>query len=501
MAMASAVRPHVVIAAFPSKGHIVPAMSFAKVLASAGLHLTFVSARYSISEIEIELHAAEDQLPHIHCVGLPMPVEITYRNHLARDQESTLLLMKEAFQKTSADFEQLIDKLVAGSLPDRLSLCGPPLAIISDNFCSWTQAVAIKFGIPRYVLYTSPAKLLAVQFYYPSLVAQGRLPEPDSTDEDSNAPAVEDIISIPALGPVPLRELPKSLKDSSPKIVHQFFHSNACRLHETSGILVNSFYELESNAIDALNEEILNPNRVSIFPIGPLLPYPFFVDDSQVVSSSSVETNKFTDWLDSQSPLTVLYINFGSMYTPPRAQTYEIALGLEASQIPFFWVLPAASISDRSKPSLVFPQGFEQRTQKQGLVVSSWVKQPLILSHPSTGGFLTHCGWNSTLESICSGVPMIAFPQFAEQELICTMVVDKWKVGLRLESGTDGSVRGTDLEKVVKRLLEGSEEAAHIRQRVAEMRMAARRAIEQPDGSSASYLQGFVREIQAKGVN
>lgn len=162
-----------------------------------------------------------------------------------------------------------------------------------------------------------------VNFYYPSLVAQGRLPLQDSNKEGitKRPDAEEDIIVVPALGPViTLGELLRSLKDSS-EMVHRFFHDKACLLHEASNILVNSFYELESRAIDALSSKILNPNRVPILPIGPVqLPYPFFPKESKVVSASSLERNKFTDWLHSRSPSSVLYISFGSVYTPTQAQ-------------------------------------------------------------------------------------------------------------------------------------------------------------------------------------
>lgn len=118
----------------------------------------------------------------------------------------------------------------------------------------------------------------------------------------------------------------------------------------------------------------------------------------------------------------MLYVCFGSLYEFAESQLLEIALGLESSNICFIWVI-------KSDAFLLLDKDFEERVKDRELIIKGWAPQVLILNHPAVGGFMTHCGWNSVLESVSSGVPMITWPLFAEQFYNGNFVLTHWKIG------------------------------------------------------------------------
>lgn len=154
-----------------------------------------------------------------------------------------------------------------------------------------------------------------------------------------------------------------------------------------------------------------------MLPIGPMLPPAFFEED---VFGEKAQKSKCLRWLDTRRPSSVLYIAFGSwaFLSPPQIQ--ELAHGLEASQVSFMWILRLEE--GAGDVAQLLPPGFCDRTQDRGFVHSEFAPQLQILSHPATAGFLTHCGWNSSLESICRGVPMLGWPMHAEQGICCRSV-------------------------------------------------------------------------------
>ncbi|KAJ7567144.1 hypothetical protein O6H91_02G133400 [Diphasiastrum complanatum] len=197
---------------------------------------------------------------------------------------------------------------------------------------------------------------------------------------------------------------------------------------------------------------------------------------------------------------TVLYVSFGSIFKGLVAQIQELALGLEASNQSFLWVLHSPPVSQSSEPtgSNSLPEGFQSRVAGGGLIVSSWAPQQLILSHPSTGGFMTHCDWNSTLESISMGVPTIAVPQFGDQRTNCRLMVDLLKMGVeavRGVRGADGILDRKEVERVARCMM-ASKEGMAMRKRAKELGDLAYRAVAS-SASSETNLQAFIRHLQS----
>ncbi|GAV64450.1 UDPGT domain-containing protein, partial [Cephalotus follicularis] len=200
------------------------------------------------------------------------------------------------------------------------------------------------------------------------------------------------------------------------------------------------------------------------------------------------------DWLDKQPSESVLYVSFGSGGTLSHEQTIELAWGLELSKQRFIWVArqPTKTTGDGcfftvgnggDDLSNYLPEGFLIRTHNLGLVVQEWAPQIDILSHPSIGGFLSHCGWNSTLESITNGVPMIAWPLYAEQRMNATLVTEELGIAVRSKTLASKGIVGREEIKTMVRSIMVDEEGHAIKAKVKELKHDAEKALNE-DGSS-----------------
>ncbi|OIV89604.1 hypothetical protein TanjilG_15877 [Lupinus angustifolius] len=283
---------------------------------------------------------------------------------------------------------------------------------------------------------------------------------------------------VPLLG----QDLPSATQNRSSDAYKNFLErSNGITIAD--GILLNSFLQMEPDTIRAL-EENLN-GKMSLHPLGPI-----------TQKGSTIEENgsECLRWLDNQPPSSVLYVSFGSGGTLTQDQVNELALGLELSDKKFLWVLRAPSNSSSAAylgaqnddPLKYLPNGFLERTKDKGLVVPSWAPQIQVLGHNSVGGFLSHCGWNSILESMQEGVPLITWPLFAEQRMNAVMLTNGLKVALRPKVNEDGIVEKEEIAKVIKCLIEGVE-GKEIRKRMNGLKDAAANAIKE-DGSSTHTM-------------
>lgn len=235
----------------------------------------------------------------------------------------------------------------------------------------------------------------------------------------------------------------------------------------SSGIIINTCEAMEEKAIAALNNDRTMP---PLFCVGPVISEPYGEEDKGCLS-----------WLESQPSQSVVLLCFGSMGRFSTKQLMEIAIGLEQSEQRFLWVVRTeleGSDSVEEKPSLneLLPEGFLERTKEKGYVVRDWAPQMEILSHHSVGGFVTHCGWNSMLEAVSEGVPMVAWPLYAEQKLNRVLMVQEMKVALAVKEEKDGFVSRTELGERVRELME-SETGKDIRQRVFKMKLSAAEAL------------------------
>ena len=256
-------------------------------------------------------------------------------------------------------------------------------------------------------------------------------------------------------------------------------------------MIFNTVHELELESLNAISQ------KIPVYPIGPLLLMLSPTRKANVRDTISLwaEDRECLTWLDAALPSSVLFVSFGSLASLGAEQLKELAEGLEASERPFLWVIRPDVLKGRPVSSLL-PEGFVERTKGRGLIIS-WAPQVEVLSHPSVGGFLTHCGWNSITENLSTGcVPMLCWPQLADQRLNARIVVDNWRVGLEIEVEHGNIVNASAIERAVVELLLG-DAGKEIKKRSLVLKEVVAQCV-QEGGSSQRYLQSLVENL--KGV-
>ncbi|KAH0886943.1 LOW QUALITY PROTEIN: hypothetical protein HID58_063039 [Brassica napus] len=266
------------------------------------------------------------------------------------------------------------------------------------------------------------------------------------------------------------------------------------------GVIINTFQELESAYVKDYKEA----RAGKVWSIGPVsLCNKVGVDKAQRGKQAAIDQDECLKWLDSKEKRSVLYVCLGSICNVPLAQLKELGLGLEESQRPFIWVIRGWE-KYNELAEWFLESGFEERNKERGLLIKGWSPQILILSHPAVGGFLTHCGWNSTLEGITSGVPLITWPLFGDQFCNQKLVVEVLKAGVSV--GVEEVMRFGEEEKIgvlvdregvkkaVEDLMGESEEGKERRKRVKELGELAHKAVEE-EGSSHSNITCFLEDM------
>ncbi|PIA53660.1 hypothetical protein AQUCO_00900320v1 [Aquilegia coerulea] len=254
-----------------------------------------------------------------------------------------------------------------------------------------------------------------------------------------------------------------------------------------AGDIYNTCNAIEAKYVNLVAQT--QPHK-KIWAIGPFNPVIF--------GSTRTPRHRCLEWLDKQPPSSVIYVSFGTMTSIADDQIAELAIGLERSEQKFIWVLRDADRGDiytEEGRKVQLPDGFEERIGVVGMVVRDWAPQVQILAHPSTGGFMSHCGWNSTMESLSLGVPIAAWPMHSDQPRNALLVTDILKVGLVVrdwESRKD-LISSDIIESSIKKLMV-SEEGNMMRKKAHELGANIREAISE-GGTSVIQLESFLSHI------
>ncbi|KAF5731621.1 hydroquinone glucosyltransferase-like [Tripterygium wilfordii] len=460
--------PHVAILPSIGIGHLISLIEFSKKLVDHhNFHTTLIIPTIgSPPDAMIEaLHGLPSTINHIF---LP-PVQ--YQDMPENDPPP--LLISRAISLSLSPLRQVIKSLVAST---------KLVVFIADAFAIETVDVAEEFNVPWYVFLSMSAMCLSLFLYLPTL-------------DDLVSCEYRDIIEpvkLPGCIPIQGNDLFEGVQDLKSEY-YVWLLSMTKRLHLAKGIMVNTFKELEPGTIKVLQEKTLC--KSSVYAIGPLIR----IDTNNLDNDDVFYCLK---WLDDQAQGSVIFVSFGSGGRLSTEQMNELAFGLEMSEHAFLWVVKSPNdesvnaayfnIRSQNDPFDFLPRGFLERTKGRGLVMPSWAPQIHILSHESTGGFLTHCGWNSVSESIVNGVPMIAWPLFAEQKMNAVLLTNDIKVAIRPKVGENGLVVREEISEVVKNLM-GREERKRMCEVMSGLKEAAAKALA-IDGDSPNAISELAME-------
>ncbi|XWS66320.1 hypothetical protein CRYUN_Cryun05aG0189700 [Craigia yunnanensis] len=246
---------------------------------------------------------------------------------------------------------------------------------------------------------------------------------------------------------------------------YQYLNVNVGNIYNTSKVIEGTYLEL-------LGETMRGKQNWALGPFNPV----------RIPEKNSSATRHYClEWLDKQAKNSVLYVSFGTTTTMDDGQIKELAIGLRRSNQKFIWVLRDADrgnvfSGEVRRPEL--PKGYEDSVKDMGLVVRDWAPQLEILAHPATGGFMSHCGWNSCMESTTMGVPIGAWPMHSDQPRNAVLITKLLKVGIAVKDWAhrDEIVTAPIVEGAVKRLM-ASKEGDDIRKRAAELGGAVRQSV------------------------
>ncbi|KAI9101476.1 hypothetical protein K1719_023958 [Acacia pycnantha] len=391
------------------------------------------------------------------------------------------------------EFIRLNDTNVASALKD-ISQTSNVRALVIDLFCTSAMSIGSSLGIPIYYFFTSGAAVLSAFSYFPKIHEQ--------TTKSFKDLSID--LHFPANPPLKAFHMVEPLLDRDDPAYWDFLYF-CSNLPKSSGIIVNTFQELEPIAIKVISEGDCFPDPKQappVYYIGPLIAEPKDRNEEGTEAEDRGRIQNCLTWLDKQPSRSVVYLCFGSRGSMSVEQLKEIAHGLENSEQRFLWVVKRPPIDERTKQTedttanfnleSILPSGFMERTRDRGMVVKSWAPQVEVLARESVGGFVTHCGWNSVLEAVVAGVPMIGWPLYAEQHLNRNLLVDDMKMAIGLEHRDEnGFVKGEELEKKVRELME-SEKGREMRERSLMMRNLAESA-RGSFGSSTKALNSLVQ--------
>lgn len=453
-------KDHVVIFPFLAKGHTIPLIHLATALsARCGLRITFVTTPANAPFIRHSLPA--DRHPDVRLIILPFPS----CPPLPSGCESTDMLPSfdlyplflGATTLLRQPFDAVLNQLVRSS--------SPPLCLVSDFFFGWTLPICRRLHLPRLVFHGMSAFAMtlckSIWVHLPEL------------DVDCGRP-----FHVPGTPPTLLvtkGEVPDSvLRSTDPNDPGTRFVSELGDSDISSwGVVVNSFADIEGEYA-ALFESFYK-DGARAWLVGPLC---LFADNSVAESD-----NECIRWLDQQDRGSVVYVSFGTQAQLPDEQLDEVAHGLAESGCRFIWAVR----SDTWAP----PEGLEL----SGKIVK-WAPQRAALDHAATRGFVSHCGWNSVLEAVSAGVPILAWPMIAEQHLNAKHVVDELGFGLSLGPRAAGEMVGREeVSRGLRELMGDGEKGRRARERAVELRKKAKAAVEE-GGSSHERLAELIDELR-----
>ncbi|ESQ50585.1 hypothetical protein EUTSA_v10022671mg [Eutrema salsugineum] len=466
-------QPHALLVASPGLGHLIPILELGNRLSSVlNVHVTILAVT-SGSSSPTETEAIQAAVARGTCEVTELPsVDV---DNLVDSDATVFTKIVVKMQAMKPTFREAVK-----------SMKRKPTVMIVDFLGTGLMPVADDVGVTaKYVYVPSHAWFLAEMVYLPVL---DKVIEGEYVD-------IKEPMRIPGCRSVGPDDLMETVLDRSNQQYRECVRIGE-EVPMSDGVLVNTWEELQGNTLDALREdgELSRVMKIPVYAIGPI-----------VRNNGPIKRpNSIFEWLDKQRDRSVVYVCLGSGGTLSLEQTIELAWGLELSGQRFLWVLRrpisylgASSRDDDDQVSASLPEGFLDRTRGMGLVVTQWAPQVEILSHGSIGGFLSHCGWSSVLESLTKGVPIVAWPLYAEQWMNATLLTEEIGVAVRTSVLPAKKVIGREeVASLVRKIVaEEDEEGRKIRAKAEEVRVSSEQAWAQ-GGSSHSSLFEWAKQCR-----
>ncbi|XP_074580907.1 UDP-glycosyltransferase 73C6-like [Curcuma longa] len=480
-------KPHFVLVPLFAQGHMIPMTDLACLLAARGALVTIVTSPVNSARIKSYVDRANAdglliRLAELHfpCaeVGLPEGSE-----------NVDLVTTSEKMEKFFLAMSMLTEPLVA-----YLRQQWPkPTCLVCDSCNPWTRDVARELGLRRFIFHGPSCFFLLCSHNVHEYASSGDVP--GDIFKPFFVPGLPQKIEVVRVQALRFFDHP-----GWEKFLEQKTEAEAT----ADGLIINTFRELEAPFLDLYQSAL----GKTIWHIGPVSLANKEPEDAILRGDKTIaeEAERISNWLDAKDTASVIYVSFGTIVTNSPSHTLEIGTGLEASNRPFIWVIKQWDISPEVEKWL--PE-LEERTMSRGLILKAWAPQVMILSHPSVGAFLTHCGWNSTLEAVSFGVPMITWPHLTDQFLNENLVVKVLRTGVSLKpqmktplvwGESEGLITREDVELAMEAVMDEGEEAQAIRQRAKQLALEAKRAME-PGGSSYESLTLMIQHALDSAVS
>ncbi|XP_058096316.1 7-deoxyloganetin glucosyltransferase-like [Magnolia sinica] len=472
MDSSAAHKPHAICIPYPAQGHINAMIQLSKLLHSRGFHITFVHSQFihshllsskGLDTLNTSPSFRFETIPD----GLP-----------ASDDRHDIYALTDSLRKKCVEpFRELVTELNS-------SLDTPPVTcIVADGTMTFTLQVAEEVGVPEVLFWPMSASGFMGFFQYRELIQRGLVPMKDESCL-TNGYLDTRIDWIPGMRDILLKDIPTFIRTTDPNdILLTFMDDEAQNSIKASALILHTFDELEPETLHAIKSII-----PKVYTVGPLQMLCRQIVENQlnrVQSSLWIEEEGCLEWLDKQKTASIIYVNFGSLAVVTEEQLREFAWGLANSKYPFLWIVrPDVAMGHQAALSEDFMAEIEGRA-----MLASWCSQEQVLSHPSIGAFLTHCGWNSMMESICSGVPMICWPFFADQQTNCRYACKEWGIGMEIGS----AVNREEIEVIMMEMMQG-EKGGEMRKKAVEWKHSGESAAE-VGGSSYTNLDKLIDQV------